>query len=237
MLPRSRAIAAAPTGSGGNAASTGTHRKGGEGKGVSPDDFAVTRADNYLGSLFANVVSILIIIATGATLYVRNGSQPIESAAQAAEALAPVAGPFASVLFALGLLGASLLAAGVLPLATAYGLAEAFGFEKGVDHGWRDAPVFLGIFTGLIVLGVAVTLIPGLPLVQVLLLTQIINGLTLPVVLFSVLRLVNNRDLMGAQVNGRIYNAVAWTTAAVVSLLSFALLVNTVLGFFGLGLT
>ena len=136
----------------------------------------------------------------------------------------------------MGLLGASLLAAGVLPLATAYGIAEAFGFEKGVNRGWRDAPVFLGIFTGLIVLGAAVALIPGLPLVQVLLITQLINGLALPFVLISVLRLVNNRELMGEYRNGRVYNVIAVVTTVVVSLLSIALLTNTALGFFGLGL-
>ncbi len=136
-------------------------------KGVSPRDFPVTRADVYIGSLFANIIAILIIVATGATLFIK-GIQ-INSAADAARALEPLAGPFAKVLFGVGLLGASLLAAGVLPLATAYGLSEAFGFEKGVNRGWRDAPVFLGIFTGLIVVGAAIALIPGLPLVQVLL--------------------------------------------------------------------
>jgi len=203
-------------------------------KGVSPRDFPVTRADVYIGSLFANIIAILIIVATGATLFVK-GIQ-INSAADAARALEPLAGPFAKVLFGVGLLGASLLAAGVLPLATAYGLSEAFGFEKGVNRGWRDAPVFLSIFTGLIVLGAAVALIPGLPLVQVLLVTQLINGLALPFVLISVLRLVNNRELMGEHRNGRAYNVVAVVTTVVVSLLSVSLLVNTALGFFGLGL-
>jgi len=203
-------------------------------KGVSPQDFPVTRADVYIGSLFANVVAILIIVATGATLFVK-GIQ-IDSAADAARALEPLAGPFARVLFGVGLLGASLLAAGVLPLATAYGISEAFGFEKGVNRGWRDAPVFLGIFTGLIAVGAIVALIPGLPLVQVLLFTQLINGLALPFVLISVLRLVNNRDLMGKYCNGRIYNVIAVITTVVVSLLSVTLLINTFLGFFGLGL-
>jgi len=203
-------------------------------KGVSPRDFPVTRADVYIGSLFANIIAILIIVATGATLFVK-GIQ-IDTAADAARALEPLAGPFAKVLFGVGLLGASLLAAGVLPLATAYGLSEAFGFEKGVNRGWRDAPVFLSIFTGLIVLGAAIALIPGLPLVQVLLVTQLINGLALPFVLISVLRLVNNRELMGEHRNGRAYNVVAVVTTVVVSLLSVALLVNTALGFFGLGL-
>jgi len=140
-------------------------------KGVSPRDYAVTRADVYIGSVFANLTAILIIVATGATLFVA-GKTDITSAADAAQALKPVAGSFAGILFGVGLLGASLLAAGVLPLATAYGLSEAFGFEKGVDRGWRDAPVFLGIFTGLIAAGVFVTLIPGLPLVKVLVITR-----------------------------------------------------------------
>ena len=203
-------------------------------KGVSPQDYAVTRADVYIGSMFANVTAILIIVATGATLYVRGVTIP--SAADAAQALEPVAGSFAGILFGVGLLGASLLAAGVLPLATAYGLSEAFGFEKGVNQGWRDAPVFLGIFTGLIALGVLVTLIPGLPLVKVLIFTQLINALALPFVLVSVLKLVNNRDLMGEHRNGIGYNIVAWATTIVVSVLSLAILINTLLGIFGLGL-
>lgn len=203
-------------------------------KGVSPRDYAVTRADVYIGSIFANITAILIIVATGATLYIKGVT--IQSAADAARALEPVAGSFAGVLFGVGLLGASLLAAGVLPLATAYGLSEAFGFEKGVNQGWRDAPVFLGIFTGLIALGVLVTLIPGLPLVKVLLVTQLINALALPFVLISVLKLVNNRGLMGEYRNGAAYNIVAWTTTAVVSLLSLAILINTLLGIFGLGI-
>lgn len=202
-------------------------------KGVSPRDYAVTRADVYIGSIFANVTAILIIVATGATLFVKGVS--IQSAADAAQALKPVAGSFAGILFGLGLLGASLLAAGVLPLATAYGLSEAFGFEKGVNRGWQDAPVFLGIFTGLIVLGVVVALIPGLPLVKVLVITQLINALALPFVLISVLKLVNNRDLMGEYRNGPVYNVIAWTTTIIVSALSFIILVNTILGFFGLG--
>jgi Mn2+/Fe2+ NRAMP family transporter len=202
-------------------------------KGIAPQDYAVTRADVYVGSIFANLTAILIMVATGATLFIKGIT--ITSAADAAQALKPVAGAFAGILFGVGLLGASLLAAGVLPLATAYGLAEAFGFEKGVNRGWRDAPVFLGIFTGLVALGVLVTLIPGLPLLQVLLITQLINALALPFVLFSVLKLVNNRDVMGEHRNGVVYNIIAWTTTVGVSLLSLAILVNTILGFFGLG--
>jgi Mn2+/Fe2+ NRAMP family transporter len=203
-------------------------------KGVHPQDYAVTKADVYIGSLFANTVAILIIVATGATLYVRGIT--IDNAADAARALEPVAGPAARLLFGIGLLGASLLAAGVLPLATAYGLSEAFGFERGLGRTWRDAPVFLGIFAGMIAFGVLVTLIPGLPLVQVLLFTQLINAVALPILLVSILRLVNDPNVMGEYRNGIAYNIIAWTTAIVVGLLSLVLLVNTLLGFVGAGI-
>jgi Mn2+/Fe2+ NRAMP family transporter len=203
-------------------------------KGVHPQDYAVTRADVYIGSFFANTVAILIIVATGATLYVQGIT--INNAADAARALEPVAGPAARLLFGIGLLGASLLAAGVLPLATAYGLSEAFGFERGIGRGWRDAPAFLGIFTGMIAFGVLFTLIPGLPLVRVLLFTQLINAIALPILLISILRLVNDPNVMGEYRNGAVYNVIAWTTAIVVGLLSLMLLVNTVLGFFGTGI-
>jgi Mn2+/Fe2+ NRAMP family transporter len=125
-----------------------------------------------------------------------------------------------------------MLAAGVLPLATAYTVTEAFGFEKGVSLTFREAPVFLGLFTGLIVVGAAVALLP-VNVIQLLVMTQVLNGLLLPVVLAAMLRLVNDREVMGAHVNRRRYNAVAWTTVALVTLLSTAYLILTVLGWFG----
>jgi Mn2+/Fe2+ NRAMP family transporter len=118
-----------------------------------------------------------------------------------------------------------MLAAGVLPLATAYSISEALGFEKGVSRSFREAPIFLGTFTFLVAVGAAIAVIPGLPLIRVLLVTQVINGLLLPVVLFAVLRLVNTKDLMGSQVNGPIYNAAAWLTAVVVTVLSLLYIV------------
>src|SRR6185295_1117124 len=129
---------------------------------------------------------------TAATLNVHG--EHVDSAAQAARALRPLAGGYAEILFGVGLFGASMLAAGVVPLATAYSITEAFGFEKGVSNTFREAPIFLGIFTFLVALGALIGMMPGLPLIRVLLVTQVINGMLLPVVLIVVLRLVNNRE-------------------------------------------
>jgi Mn2+/Fe2+ NRAMP family transporter len=186
----------------------------------------------YVGSIFANLIAVFIVIATAATLYPHH--RTIQTAADAAQALQPLAGRYAEILFATGLFGASMLAAAVLPLATAYSISEALGVEKGVDAGFRDAPVFMGLFTGLIVLGVVVALIPGLPLIQVLLVVQVIDCLLLPFILFSILRLVNSRRLMGTMVNGPVYNVIARATAVVVTLLSLAYVGTTVLQIFGI---
>jgi NRAMP (natural resistance-associated macrophage protein)-like metal ion transporter len=187
-------------------------------KGVTEEDYALTRADVWTGTIFAMSIAFFIAVATAARLHT-TGIR-IESAEQAASALEPLAGPYAKALFGVGLFGASMLAAAVLPLSTAYSISEALGFEKGVSRSFREAPIFVGIFTFLIAVGGLVAMIPGLPLFDVLLATQVINGLLLPVLLFSILRLVNNRELMGAHTNGRVYNAASWLTAAVVSALS-----------------
>jgi Mn2+/Fe2+ NRAMP family transporter len=119
-----------------------------------------------------------------------------------------------------------MLAAGVLPLATAYSISEALGFEKGVSRSFREAPIFLGVFTFLIAIGASIAVIPDLPLFRVLLVTQVVNGLLLPIILFAILRLVNNRELMGQHANGPLYNAAAWTTAIVVTCLSLLLILT-----------
>jgi Mn2+/Fe2+ NRAMP family transporter len=121
-----------------------------------------------------------------------------------------------------------MLAAGVLPLATAYSISEALGFEKGVSRSFREAPIFIGIFTFLVTVGAAIAVLPNLPLIKVLLVTQVINGLLLPVILFAVLRLVNDKELMGANVNGPLYNMAAWLTVIVVTSLSLLLILVTV---------
>jgi Mn2+/Fe2+ NRAMP family transporter len=143
--------------------------------------------------------------------------------------LRPLAGRYAQTLFGLGLVGASMLAAGVLPLATAYSISEALGFEKGVSRSFREAPIFLGTFTFLVAVGALIAVLPNLPLIRVLLVTQVINGLLLPVVLFAVLRLVNDRELMGSHVNGPLQNVLAWVTAIVVTILSLAFIFITLI--------
>jgi Mn2+/Fe2+ NRAMP family transporter len=200
-------------------------------KGVTPVEYRYTRFDVYVGTLFAGLVAAFIIVATAATLYPL-GKQ-VETAADAARALEPVAGPYAGILFGLGLLGASLLAAGVLPLATTYMMSEAIGIERGVSRTWEEAPVFMGLFSGLVALGALLALLPGLPLIQVLVGVYVLNGLLLPIELFAILRLINDRELMGDHVNGRLHNLLAWSSAIIVSQLSLALIAITVLGWFG----
>lgn len=194
-------------------------------KSVTTDDYRATRVDVWAGTIFSDAVAFFIIVSTAAALF-KYGSH-VDNAADAARALRPLAGPYAEMLFAIGLLGASLLAAGVLPLATAYSISEAFGFEKGVSSSFREAPIFLGIFTFLVALGALIAMMPGLPLIRVLLVTQVINGLLLPVILIAILRLVNNRELMGPHVNGPLYNIAAWLTAIIVSALSVLLILAT----------
>ena len=187
-------------------------------KGVTPEDYGKTKIDVWAGTIFAILIVFFIVVSTAATLH-KSGIQ-ISTAADAARALSPLAGKYAEVLFGVGLFGASMLAAGVLPLATAYSISEALGFEKGVSRSFKEAPIFLGVFTFLVAVGAAIAVIPNLPLIRVLLVTQVINGLLLPFVLFAVLKLVNNRELMGSKVNGPLYNFAAWLTALVVTALS-----------------
>jgi Mn2+/Fe2+ NRAMP family transporter len=192
-------------------------------KGVTPENYSRTKIDVWIGTGLAMLVVFFIVVSTAATLH-KYGIR-IEGPEDAARALRPLAGAYAEKLFAVGLFGASMLAAGVLPLATAYSISEALGFEKGVSRSFREAPIFLGVFTFLVAVGASIAVIPDLPLIRVLLVTQVINGLLLPIILFAILRLVNNRELMGQHVNGPVYNAGAWTTAIVVTSLSLLLIV------------
>jgi NRAMP (natural resistance-associated macrophage protein)-like metal ion transporter len=187
-------------------------------KGVRPEDYGKTKIDVWVGTIFAILIAFFIVVSTAATLH-RSGIR-INDAADAARALRPLAGRYAQTLFGIGLFGASMLAAGVLPLATAYSISEALGYEKGVSRSFREAPIFLGTFTFLVAVGAAIAVIPNLPLFRVLLATQVINGLLLPVVLIAIMKLVNKRELMGSQVNGPLYNVAAWLTVLVVTVLS-----------------
>ncbi|HEX8178015.1 MAG TPA: Nramp family divalent metal transporter [Pyrinomonadaceae bacterium] len=194
-------------------------------KGVTEEDYPLTRLDVWTGTLFAICVACFIVISTAATLHVHGFTGELESAAEAARALAPLAGPYAKLLFGVGIFGASMLAAGVLPLATAYSISEALGFEKGVSRSFREAPIFQGIFTFLIAVGAFIALLPNLPLFRVLVVTQFINGLLLPVLLVAITRLASDRKLMGAHANGPLYNLVAWLTVFIVSALSLLLVI------------
>ena len=194
-------------------------------KGVTPENYSRTKKDVWVGTILAIIVVFFIVVSTAATLH-KHGLH-IETAADAARALRPLAGSYAESLFAIGLFGASMLAAGVLPLATAYSISEALGFEKGVSRSFREAPIFIGVFTFLVAVGATIAVIPNLPLIRVLLVTQVINGLLLPIILFAILRLVNDRDLMGTHVNGPVYNIGAWATAIIVTALSLLYLLVT----------
>ena len=192
-------------------------------RGVGVDELNAERTEVAVGSIFANVVAGFIIIATGATLYV-HGDHTVNNAADAARALAPFAGRYAEVLFAIGLLGASLLAAAILPVTAAYVLSETFGFEKGIRHDPRDAPVFVGVITALIGIGTVVALLPGIPVIGLLIAVQVVNGALLPVTLFFVWRLSASRELMGLHANGRVFNTLAGLTVLATSTLSVLVL-------------
>jgi Mn2+/Fe2+ NRAMP family transporter len=200
-------------------------------KGIGPDDYHLERLDVVLGVVFACLVAVFIIIATGATI---GGSGPLQSASEAAAALRPVAGARAELLFGVGLLGASALAAAVVPLSTAYALSEAIGVERSVSRTFAEAPLFLGLFTGQIVIGSLVALLPG-RLISTLVNAYVVNGLIAPVILTFILILSSRRGLLGAAANGPVFRAAATVVVVLVSLLSTIVLVQTVLGWFGVG--
>jgi NRAMP (natural resistance-associated macrophage protein)-like metal ion transporter len=204
-------------------------------KGVARRHYGPERADAYFGSIFSNLMSIFMIIATAATLYV-TGQREIETAADAARALEPVVGSAAKTLFAIGLLGASLLAGAVLPLATAYAICETFGLPKGVNLDFRRARVFFNLFTGLIVIGAVVALIPNLPLIKMLLWIQVLNGVLLPVILVFILLLINDSRLVGHLKNTRFYNFLGWGTFAMITTAVAIMIAGQVLEPFGIHL-
>jgi Mn2+/Fe2+ NRAMP family transporter len=199
-------------------------------RGARPEDYPLIRADAIIGAVFACVISMTIIIATGAAI---GGTGPLDSAAQAAKALEPVAGHQAELLFALGLLGASALAGAVVPLSASYAVGEAAGVERSVSRRFRDAPLFLGLFTAQIVLGAAVALTP-VDVISLLIGTQVLQGLISPIVLVYLLVLSNRRSLLGKAANGPRYRIAATAVVVGVALMSTILLVQTVLGWFGL---
>jgi len=198
-------------------------------RGLGPDDLHAEQLEVASGSIFANLVASFIIIATGATLFV-HGHHTVNSAAYAARALRPFAGRFAEALFGVGLLGASLLAAAILPVTAAYVIAETFGFEKGLSRRPREAPVFVAVITVLIAIGTLVAIIPGIPVIKLLVAVQVVNGVLLPITLYFVWRLSSNRELMGEYANGPVFNVLAALTVVATSSLSLLLLGVTFAG-------
>ncbi|NYF80432.1 Nramp family divalent metal transporter [Granulicella arctica] len=184
-------------------------------KGVTVKQYKASRLDVIVGSFFTDLVAWFIVVACAATLYT-HGIRNISDAATAAEAMMPLAGKYAFILFAAGLFNASLFAASILPLSTAYTVCEGMGFESGLDKSFREAPFFYWFYTLLIVLGAAVVLIPDFPMVKIAILSQVLNGVLLPVVLIFMLRLINKHELMGKYTNSHWFNIVAWLTAAIV---------------------
>jgi len=196
-------------------------------KGVRIEEYPIAKYDAYVGAFMTVFIAFFIVLCTGTMLH--PAGIVIDSAEDAAKALEPLAGQFASHLFALGLLNASFLAAFVLPLATAYGLSEAFGWESGINKTFSEAPQFLGFYTAFIVIGAGIIMIPDVPLIKIMFLSQTINGILLPIALVIMLRLVNDRSLMGDYVNSRRMNVVTWITVSVLIALTAMLLITSLL--------
>ncbi len=198
-------------------------------KGVRVSEYRYTRYDVIVGCIVTDVVAMFIIVACAATLFQKQ--IPIQTAKDAALALAPLAGKYCAGLFAFGLFNASLFAASVLPLSTAYYVCEGFGWETGIDKKFREAPLFFGLYSALIVLGSAFILIPRFPLLTVMYLSQVLNGILLPFVLVFVLLLANRSDLMGPYVNSRSFNVIAWGTSVIMIVLTVVMVGALLLGY------
>jgi Mn2+/Fe2+ NRAMP family transporter len=198
-------------------------------KGVTRRQYSTSKLDVIVGCIFTDVVAWFIIVACAATLYL-HGNRDIRDAADAAQALRPLAGDWAYMLFALGLFNASLFAASILPLSTAYTVCEGLGLESGVERKFSEAPAFYWLYTVLIVAGAAVVLIPGLPLIKIVFFSQVVNGAVLPFVLIFMLLLINKKDLMGEYVNKTTFNVIAWATTIIMVVLTVLLIYSQVHG-------
>lgn len=185
-------------------------------KGVTVKQYKASRLDVIVGSFFTDIVAWFIVVVCAATLY-SHGMRNINVPADAAEAMKPIADRYAYILFAVGLFNASFFAASILPLSTAYTVCEGLGFEAGLNRTFRQAPFFYWLYTALIAGGAAVVLIPRFPMMTVSLLSQVLNGVLLPLILFFMLRLINKKELMGKYTNSHWFNVVAWGTAVIVT--------------------
>ncbi len=201
-------------------------------KGVREEDYAYSRVDVVTGAIWTDVIAYFIIVACAATIYVHNLHVPpghqihVNDPSVVAIALQPLVGKFASLLFAIGLLNAAVFTASILPLSTAYYVCEAFGFERGVDHRFGEAPVFYTFYLALILIGAFVVIVPGAPLLAIIFYSQVVNGVLLPVVLVLMLLLINNRQLMGKYVNSALLNVISWSTVVVVGVLTLVSVVQ-----------
>jgi Mn2+/Fe2+ NRAMP family transporter len=196
-------------------------------KNIKVENYGASRIDVIFGCIMTDVIAFFIIVACAATMY--EGGIKISDAKDAALALAPLAGSHASVLFAIGLANASLFAASILPLATAYYVCEGMGWESGIDKNFKTAPQFMWLYTGLIVVGALIILIPNAPLIPIMLLSQVVNGVMLPFVLIFMLLLINNKDLMGAYTNSKTFDVIAWATVIIMGGLTILLVVTSLL--------
>jgi Mn2+/Fe2+ NRAMP family transporter len=198
-------------------------------KGVTKRNYGLTRVDVIFGCIVTDVIAFFIVVACAATIH-HSSIHEISDVADAAKALAPFAGKFAAMLFAVGLINASLLSAAILPLATSYNVCEGMGFESGIDKRFREAPIFYGMYTALIICGAGFVLVPRLPLLKVILFSQVANGILLPFVLTFMLKLINKERLMGDYRNRFWGNLIAWSTSVIMILLTVALIWSTIWG-------
>jgi NRAMP (natural resistance-associated macrophage protein)-like metal ion transporter len=201
-------------------------------KGISQEDYKYTQWDVGIGSITCDVVAFFIIVSSAATIFVFNSAHPhhpiaVSLPSDVAAALAPLAGKFASLLFAVGLLNAAIFTASILPLSTAYYVCEAFGFERGVELNFKQAPIFYSLYLAFIAIGAGVVLLPGAPLLNIIFYSQVVNGALLPVVLVLCLLLVNNPRLMGKFTNSVTFNIIAWATVILVGALTIISVVTS----------
>jgi NRAMP (natural resistance-associated macrophage protein)-like metal ion transporter len=194
-------------------------------KGITLKNLKYSKLDAVLGAIVVNIVAFFIVIACAATINA-NGIQ-VNDVVDVSTALVPLAGQYASLLFAFGFLNASLFAASILPLSTAYYVCESLGFEAGVSKSFREAPVFHGLYLGLIILAVIVIMLPNVPLLSILYLSQVANGILLPFLLILMLLIINDKHIMGEHVNSRLFNYIAWATVVIVMGLSISLVVTS----------
>lgn len=199
-------------------------------KGLGIDDYKYEKIDVYLSAIWGDMVSFFIIVTTAITLY-KNGIR-IEGAEQAALALKPLAGQYASALFGIGLFGASALAIAIIPLSTTYAICEAFGFERGLDNEFKEAPVFYGIFICMIITSAIIVLLPKISLVGIMLFTQQLAGMLSPIILIFMVRLTNKKDVMGKYINNKVQNIIIWITVTFIIILSIIIFLSPIIDMF-----